>query len=276
MPLETRIKTSHLILPDVQAKPGQNFEFLRWAGQYCAEHKPSVIICIGDFADMPSLSLYDVGKKSFEGRCYKDDVLASIEAMTAFMSPIREEQNKLIKNHKPRWNPRFIMTLGNHEARIPRAIEMDRKLDGLISIDDLKYKEFGWGVIPFLETIQIDGVSYCHYFTSGVLGRPISSPRALVMKKHMSCVMGHVQESGIDMSQRRADGTPLIGLFCGSYTPYDEEYLNPQTNRFHRQIWHNREVKDGFFYPHPISITYLRDTYGKDNEYIDQWKNFTY
>ncbi len=252
---------SHFILPDVQAKPNQDFTFLECAGKFVAEHKPDVIICIGDFADMPSLSSYNVGKKSFEGRRYTDDIKAAKEAMHAFLSPIHKEQYRQIKNKKKIYRPRKVLTLGNHEYRIERAIEIDRKLEGLISMDDLCYKEFGWEVIPFLKPITIDGVSYCHYFVSGVKGHPVSSARALVTKKHVSCVMGHVQQSEIDMSQRRADGIPLIGLFCGIFYEHDEDYLNPQSNMQHRQVWMNREVKDGFFYPHPISLNYLKRKY---------------
>lgn len=250
-----------LVIPDVQAKPGQDFSFLRWVGQYAVDKKPDVIVQIGDFADMPSLSSYDVDKKSFEGRTYMDDVLATHEAMDNLMAPIYKEMVRLQVGKRKKWEPRLVLTLGNHENRINVAIENDRKLDGLISIDNLKYKELGWEVIPFLQPVTIGGISFCHYFVSGVMGRPVSSARALVMKKHMSCVMGHVQASEIDMSQRRADGTPLLGLFAGIYTPYDEGYLNPQSNKQHRQVWMLQEVEDGFAYPQPISIDFLKNKY---------------
>lgn len=252
---------SHFILPDVQVKPNQDYDFLRWAGQYAADHKPDVIICIGDFADMPSLSLYDIGKKSFEGKRYIDDTEATKEAMSVFLKPINDEVVRLKNGKRKQWKPRMVMTLGNHEKRIDRTIELDRKLEGLISLNDLKYEEFGWEVVPFLQPIVIDGVAYAHYFVTGTMGRPVSSARALVTKKHMSCVMGHVQQTEISMEQRRGDGTPLIGLFCGLYTPYDEEYLNAQSNVQHKQVWMNREVNNGFFYPHPVSLDYLQRTY---------------
>ena len=177
------------------------------------------------------------------------------------MVPILKEQVRLAVSKKKQWNPKLYLTLGNHENRINVAIENDRKLEGLISTNDLDYKFYGWEVIPFLEPITIGGISFCHYFVSGVMGRPVSSARALVMKKHMSCVMGHVQASEIDMSQRRADGTPLLGLFAGIYTPYGEGYLNPQSNKQHRQIWMLQEVEDGFAYPQPISIEFLKAKY---------------
>src|SRR5437868_3592556 len=50
-----------MVLPDVQAKPGVDFSFLSRIGQYALDKRPEVIVCIGDFADMPSLSSYDKG-----------------------------------------------------------------------------------------------------------------------------------------------------------------------------------------------------------------------
>lgn len=57
---------SHLIIPDTQVKEGIDFEYLTRIGQYIVDVKPDVVIHLGDFADMPSLSSYDVGKKSLK------------------------------------------------------------------------------------------------------------------------------------------------------------------------------------------------------------------
>ena len=142
---------------------------------------------------MASLSTYDVGKKDYEGRRYNDDIAAAIEGMQLLLAPIRAEQARLRNNKKKEWNPRLVLTLGNHEHRILRAINADPKLEGTIGLNDLRYEEFGWEVIPYLNTVTIDGVAYSHFFTTGSMGRPVTSARALAMKKHMSCSMGHVQ-----------------------------------------------------------------------------------
>ena len=55
--------TVHAIIPDCQVKDGVDLSYLTWVGKYLVEKKPDVIVQIGDFADMPSLSSYDVGKK---------------------------------------------------------------------------------------------------------------------------------------------------------------------------------------------------------------------
>jgi predicted MPP superfamily phosphohydrolase len=108
----------HLVIPDTQVKPGISLDYLRWIGQYAAEKKPDVIVMIGDFADMPSLSSYDVGKKSFEGRTYKADVRAVRKGMETLLAPIRKEQKDMAKAKKKIWKPKMVLTLGNHEHRI--------------------------------------------------------------------------------------------------------------------------------------------------------------
>lgn len=249
----------HFLLPDVQAKPGVPLDHLTWAGRYVAEKQPDVIICIGDFADMESLSSYDVGKKSFEGRSYKADLDAAHTAMQLFLSPIRELQQQQRRNKERIYKPRFILTLGNHEQRIPRAINSDRKLDGLISVKDLPYGD--WEVYPYLEPVVINGVCYSHYFTSGELGRPCVSARAILTKKHMSCVAGHQQGRDIAYAQR-ADGKHMTALISGSFYQHDENYLNPQTNKVWHGVWMLNDVDDGSFDELPISMSYLRNKYG--------------
>ena len=250
----------HLIIPDTQVKPNSPTDHLRWAGLYAAEKKPDVIVHIGDHFDMPSLSSWDVGKKSFEGRRYKDDIEAGIHAMEVFLQPIRDEQQRLKVNKHKQWRPRMVFTLGNHENRIERAIESDPKLDGLIGYKDLQLEEMGWEVYDFLDVVVIDQIAYAHYFTSGIMGRPVSSARNMLSKKMMSCIMGHVQDRDIAYG-RRADGTNILGLFSGIYYQHDEDYLTPQTNSSWRGIWMLNEVANGGCDELPVSMNYLRNKY---------------
>jgi hypothetical protein len=251
----------HFIIPDTQVVPGSPTDHLRWAGEYAVKHKPDVIVHIGDHWDMPSLSSYDKGKKSFEGRRYLADIEAGKKAMKAFLKPIRDEQKRLRKNKKTVWKPRLVFCIGNHENRIVRAVEDSPELEGLMSFDDFGLEGMGWEVIPFLEVEVIDGVGYSHYFTSGVMGRPVSSARAMVTKKMMSCVMGHVQDRDIAYA-RRGDGVQVTGLFAGIFYVGDQGYLTPQTNASWRGVWMLNEVDDGSFDELPISLNYLQKKYG--------------
>ena len=251
----------HLVIPDPQAKQGRTTEHLTWAGQYAVDKKPAVIIAIGDWWDMPSLSVYDIGKKGFEGRTYRADIDAGNEAMDAFMRPIVEYNEKQRRQKGKQYKPRLVFTIGNHEQRIERAIESDRKLEGLISYDDFNLKKYGWEVHDFLVAVKVDGVMYSHYFTSGQMGRPVSSARIMLNKKHMSCVMGHVQDRDIDF-QRRADNTKITGIFVGIFYPDEEQYLTPQTNGSWVGIWLLEDVRDGEFHEVPVPIEVLKDKYG--------------
>lgn len=251
----------HLVIPDCQVKPGVSIDHLKWAGMYAVAKKPDVIIQIGDFADMESLSSYDVGKKSFEGRRYKDDIEVSHRAMEALLGPIWEYNTFAKKNHKERYTPRMILTLGNHEDRISRCVESDPKLEGVIGLKDLKYESYGWEVYPYLEPVVVDGIAYAHYFTSGVLGKPVTSAQALINKKFMSCIMGHVQGRSIAFGTR-ADGKQITGIFTGGFYQHDEVYLRWQGNaQTWRGIWMLHEVNDGAFDPVPVTLGFLKKKY---------------
>jgi hypothetical protein len=253
--------TKHLVIPDTQVKPGHSTDYLTRIGKYIVEKKPDVVICIGDFADMPSLSSYDVGKKTFEGRRYKLDIQAAHDGMEALLSPIKDYNRRAERNHEARYKPRMVLTLGNHEDRINRAVNDDAKLDGTIGIQDLRYEEFGWEVYPFLQPVVIDGVAYCHYFTSGLLGRPCVSAVAQLTKKHMSCIAGHQQGMQISTGHR-ADGTRLTSVIAGSCYEHNEDYMGPQGNKHWRGILMLHEVDNGEFDLMPVSLGYLSKKYG--------------
>lgn len=192
------------------------------------------------------------------------DITAGKDAMNAFMEPIIKEQLRLQQEEGIDWNPSFDFLIGNHEDRITRAIEADRKLEGLIGFHDFGLEELGWDVHPYLEIVRLDGVAYSHYFTSGVMGRPVTSARALVTKKHMSCVMGHVQKAEIDF-QYDAAGKRLTGIFAGCYYQHDEDYLGPQgNNATWRGIWMLYNVEDGEFTLNNIPLSFLKEQYSND------------
>jgi hypothetical protein len=169
---------------------------------------------------------------------------------------------RLAKAKKKLYKPKMVLTMGNHEQRINTAIEYDRKLDGLISFEDLQYEQAGWEVIPFLEVATIDGVAYSHYFASGVMGRPVTSARALLTKKHMSCVAGHQQGHDIAYGMR-ADGKQMTSIISGSCYMHDEDYLSHQTNQHWRGLYMLHNVEDGSFDECAIPLHYLKRKYRK-------------
>jgi hypothetical protein len=250
----------HLVLPDVQAKDGVDFTYLNKIGRYIVEKRPEKIICLGDWADMPSLSSYDQGKKSFEGKRYLKDIAASHAAMEALLSPMWEFNAKAKRNKEKQYHPEMVLTLGNHENRINRAVNDDSKLEGVLTVDALGYAGYGWKVIPFLDVIVIDGVAYSHYFTTGLMGRPVTTASACIAKKHQSCIQGHQQGLQIATAYN-AEGRNLTSIIAGSCYEHEESYMSQQGNRHWRGFLMLHDVHDGEFDLMPVSLKYINKKY---------------
>ena len=251
---------THFVLPDAQIRAGDDTTFLRAIGNYIVRKQPDVIVNLGDFADMPSLSSYDQGKKSFEGRRYAHDIRAAKEAMSALLEPIKIFNERAKKNKEKQYKPRMVLTLGNHENRINRAVNDDPKLDGVLSVDDLQYREFGWEVYPFLDVVVVDGIAYSHYFTSGLLGRPVTTASACLAKKHMSCIQGHQQGLQIATGYR-ADGAAITCIIAGSCYEHNEDYLGPQGNNHWRGALMLHDVENGAFDLMNVKLDWLKKKY---------------
>jgi hypothetical protein len=249
-----------LVLPDVQIRPEDDTTFLTAIGNYIVAKQPDCIVCLGDFSDMSSLSSYDVGKKSFEGRRYLRDIEATKAAMGTLLRPLGAFNAKAAKNKEKRYKPKLVMLYGNHEHRIEKAVNNDAKLEGVLKLEDLAYEAFGWECHPFLEVVVKEGVAFSHYFTSGMLGRPCASAQTQLTKKHMSCIAGHQQGLQIATSYR-ADGTRLTSIIAGSCYEHDEDYLGPQGNNHWRGVVVLHDVHDGSFDLMPVSLSYLKSKY---------------
>jgi hypothetical protein len=249
-----------LVVPDCQVKAGVPLEHLAWAGKAIVDYKPDVVVNMGDFADMPSLSTHDTkGSKYFEGLRYKTDIDVTKQAMDILLSPLRELQAKQKRNKEKQYRPRMVMLLGNHENRIDRAVNNNPTLEGLISTKDLGYEK-DWEVHAFLHPVFINGVGFNHYWPVGALGRPASSPSAIISKLHMSCVAGHQQGKQVAYG-KRADGQPICAIISGSYYLHDESYMDQLSNKHWRGLVVLNEVEDGHFDEMFLSIEYLRRKY---------------
>lgn len=243
----------HIVIPDTQIKKGVSAEHLGWLGEYIAEKKPGVVVHLGDHWDMPSLSSYDVGKKCFEGRRYRDDIAAGNAGMDLLMNGISKMKEK----------PRLIFLTGNHEQRIERAIESDAKLDGVLGYQDFNLKKHGWEVIPFLKPIEVDGINYAHYFYNPLTGKPYGGLVSTMLKTiGHSFVAGH--RPGLDFATRSLpNGERQTGIIAGSFYDHEEEYLGPQGNFAWKGFLVLHEVHNGQYDPLFVSLDYLKRRFGK-------------
>jgi hypothetical protein len=250
---------AHIVIPDTQAKAGVPTDHLRWIGQYIVDEfrdKPVKIIHLGDHADMPSLSSYDKGKKSMEGRRYTTDKESANEAFLILNRPLLELNGARRRAKHGPWNPERHLLLGNHEDRISRAVEMDAQLEGVISVNDLNYAELGWQVHPFLKPVNLDGIIYAHYFQNNMTGKPLGGS-ALARLKSLghSFTMGHQQT--LDYAIRFVQGESQHGLVAGACYLHDEDYKGYQGNAHWRGIVVCHEVREGSYDPMFVSLDYL-------------------
>jgi len=244
-----RLGRTILTIPDCQVRPGVDVSHMTWIAKYIERHRPDVIVCLGDYADMNSLSLYDKGKVAAEGTRYVDDIKAARDAMAKLCGPI----------HKIRgYHPEMHLTYGNHCQRIVSHIEANPSLVGKLSLDDLGYKEFGWTTHPFLKVAKIASIEFVH-FAQNDMGRPITSARALLQNRQCSIVVGHKQATDLAFHNR----TGAVALMAGVAALHDEPYLGWQLNAYRRQVWMLLEADGtGYFDPLPVSLRYLANKYG--------------
>lgn len=216
-----------------------------------ADLGPDVVIDIGDWADMGSLSHFDYGKRSYEGRRYWRDVEQAVRA--------RETFNNALGGVRPR----LIHCRGNHEQRIEKLIDDDPRLHGFISTDDLQVKELGWEEFNFMVPAVVDGIAYAHYFPSGVNGKAVGGMNlasSLIRLGLMSCVQGHSHT--FDYTERtRADGQKVLGMSVGCYFKHPMKW-STTNHMYWRGIVVIRNVRDGFGTIEQHSMEAIEAKYG--------------
>lgn len=250
---------THLIIPDSHAHPDYSNIRFNWLGRLIADIKPDIVISIGDMADMPSLCSYDKGTKGYEGRRYVKDIQSVWDAQERMFHEIKKHKKKL---------PRFIQHEGNHEHRIDRAVSADAAhLDGIISQDDLGYEDFGWeyvrydGATPGVNVV--DGIAYAHYFTSGIMNRPIGGMHpaySIVTKQFMSGTQGHTHTTDYCV-RTAANGRMLHGMVCGVYQDYEADFAGVANDLWWRGVVVKRNVDNGVYDPQWISLDAIRKEY---------------
>lgn len=248
----------HLVIGDTQVKPGVPTDHLGWIGRYIVDQfagQDLAVIHLGDHWDMPSLSSYDRGKKSFEGRRYKADIKAGNDAFEVLNGPLNRYNEHLLPELQ--WWPEKHFLRGNHEDRISRAVNDSPELDGALSLDDLNADVWGWNVHDFRKVLWLDGVAYSHYFYHPKTGKPYGGENLYTRLKTIghSFTMGHQQ--GKDIASRAVGDKMQRGLVLGSTYLHDEKYLGPQVQSYWRGIAVCHKVEDGNYDLMEVSLEYL-------------------
>lgn len=256
---------THLIIPDPHAHPDHNNDRADYLSKLIvdlqAKEGDLKVINLGDQWDLPSLSGYDKGKKSFNGRSYKKDLDAGLDFDERMWSGIRKAKKR---------KPTAFFFEGNHEHRLKKALDMQyQELDGIMGFNDFDLKRNYNEIIEYQGQTpgiyEVDGVNYAHFFISGVMGRPISGEHpaySLISKQHTSCTCGHIHVT--DFATRTdPHGKRINGLVAGVFQDYNSSWAGEINRLWWRGVVVKRNVDKGNYDPEWISLDRLKEVYGE-------------
>jgi hypothetical protein len=246
---------THLVIGDSHAHPDYDNERFTWLGKLIHDIRPDVVVNIGDLADMASLCFHSKPLE-LENARYDRDCDSAKDAQERMFTEVRRYKKKL---------PRFVWTLGNHDIRAQRFVEANPVFERHVRNEDIGYRDYPWEVVPFLDTISIDGIDYSHYFTSGVMGRPIGGQHpawTIIKKRNNSSTCGHSHV--VDFKVDKTPGRSLMGLVVGNYIDYRAGYAGPANDMWSSGIAVCRDVEDGIYDFQWISMNRIKKEYGRN------------
>jgi len=252
-----------LVIPDSHAKPGVPNDRYDWLAKFILDRKPDVIVELGDFADMASLSSYDTGTVLAENKRLFEDIAWAIDARIRLTMPIlREAERRKLQKHKP-YTPRLIALGGNHEHRINRVMNSSPNLQGMWTQDVSGAAELGWEFYPFGEIVKLHEINFCHYFkkqgqNKGYSGKYITHHINSVMME--SCIQGHTHQFSY-ASQTSPLGRRIISVVAGCYFEHQEHYAGNDNNTWFRGVLMLNNVVDGSFEIEQVSMETIKRRY---------------
>jgi hypothetical protein len=249
-----------LVIPDAQVKKGVDTSHILAAGKMLVDEMPDVVIILGDWWDMPSLSVYDKGTLAAEGRRVKEDIQAGKEAMDLFFKPLKKLQQEQRAQKKKAYNPRKIFITGNHDERLDRIPKATPELEGVFGMELLELDSWGFEVYDYLVPAEVGGITFIHYTPNPFTGKPYGGTAMNILKNvGKSFVQGHKQS--LDVAIRPVYGNQMqLGIVCGAFYSHWEEYKGLNNNHWRGLLLLNN-VKDGFGDPTLLSIETLKEKY---------------
>lgn len=251
--------TKILVIPDQHAHPDFDNDRADLLGRFLLDLKPEYLVNIGDAADMASLSGYDKGKRSFTGRSYAKDIDSHLDFQERMWEPIKKSKKRL---------PYSVVLEGNHEHRVERALDLAPELEGTISFDDFKFHDYYDHIVRYEGATPgvtcIESIYFSHYFTSGVMGRPIAGEHpaySILTKQFVSCVQGHTHT--VDYCVRTtAHGSKVHGLVAGVFQDYRSQWAGTSNDLWWRGlvVLNNVDGRGGFE-PQFVTIDALKKEY---------------
>ena len=246
-------KPTIFVIGDLQVKQGVSLDYIHHIGAYIARKQPDIIIQIGDWFDNAALSSYDRGQLSAEGKRLSADIKAGNDAIR-----ILDEYITSVSGY----NPRKVVTLGNHEDRIQRFVNENPALEGFLGNHLYDFEQYGWEVYDFLTPCIIEGIAFVHYVVAVNTGRPLGNALTGRLEKvGTSFVMGHQQTFAYHERSLQLTGDMQMALVVGACYSHDEAYKGVQGNHHFRGCVMLYEVENGYAMHKKITLQHMKNVY---------------
>jgi hypothetical protein len=174
------------------------------------------------------------------------------------VSPIKKSKRK---------RPRFIRLIGNHEQRISRALDLSPELEGTIGYKDLRLGDYYDNIVEYAGnspgSINIDGITYSHYFVAGVSGKPSSGSSTAstsLLKSHRSLTQGHSHLYDF-CTKPTLDGHRINSLVGGCFIDHTLDWAGDMNKLWWRGLFIKRNVEDGNYDLEAVSMNRLEVMY---------------
>lgn len=245
------------------ADPEASNERFSWLGEFLYDLKPDYVVDLGDGADMRSLNSYDTRYPSqIVNQSYEKDIEWYNDAQERLRWKFKKNKRK-----KPTW----YGLEGNHENRIKKAIAHDPRLEGSTHGISFSHLQTDYWFDEYTEyensapgILDLDGVSYAHYFSSGNYGSAISGIHhayALLQHRNHSSTCGHSHKRSIHFKDS-AHPQGIIGLVAGCFKGKDEAWAGQSNREWWRGVVVKRGIDNGLYEPEFISMDTLEREYG--------------
>lgn len=243
--------------------PEVSNERFDWLGSFIYDLKPDYVVDLGDGADMKSLNTYDTRyPQQIVSQSYEKDIECYNDAQERLRHKFKKNKRRM---------PTWYGLEGNHENRIKKALAVDPRLEGDrygVSFSHLntdywfnEYREYENSAPGFLD---LDDVTYAHYFASGNYGSAMSGLHhayTLLQYRNRSSTCGHSHKRSLYFKDS-AYPQSVIGLVAGCYKGADEAWAGQSNHDWARGICVKRNIDKGVYDFQWISIESLQQEYG--------------
>lgn len=218
-----------LVIGDSHIEVGQPLDRFKALGNFILDQQPKVIISIGDFLTLDSLSEWDKdNRKAMENRRYSEEIKVGNQALDLMSEPMWNFNQRNKRSKKKQYLPRLIYIHGNHEARLTRYLNKNPVWLNHIGIEkDLKLKMRGFENVSYKHHIYINGICFTHIPIS-FNGRPITGKYITTKALDLyttSVVFGHTHSLNVGNRYRHGQAHLQQALNCGCFFEEEPEWI---------------------------------------------------